>query len=649
MKKKSRASKAINSNQNKSNSINQDLKSKGGYNKKQPFWFYLIIVLIPVIFFVALEFSLRILNYGVDTTQWVKIAPGKIMLNPDIAYRYFHSTQGIPSSNQNIFNEVKDLNTFRIFILGGSSAAGYPYSPNGDFGHYIKKKFETLYPQINAEVINIALTAINSYTIRDLMPGVLEQKPDLILIYAGHNEFYGALGVGSMESIGKSRSIINLTLYLEKYKTFALLRNFVKWISNFFQSNDSASAKKGGTLMARMAKDQLIALNSDTFHSAIEQFEGNIKDVFEMCKRASVPVIIGTLTSNLKDQKPFVSVQQKKYPPASKIYNDALILLQENKKDEALKAFKFAKDLDGLRFRAPEIINSEIISLAKEYNYPLVPIDSVFNLLSPDGIVGANLMTDHLHPTLQGYRLMGKLFFEAIKKNNYLPELKKLNISEEQEDHLMDEALCVSILDSVVAKYRILILKNDWPFSESKSVAYMLKLFNANDFVDSTALKLIDDKITWEKAHRNVATKFLAEKNYKEFAIELNVLIDQYPFIEDYYKFATEQLLSAKLFKEAYPFLKKGNVLFPSALYSKWLGIIDVSENKIDSAIKHLNSSLMYKNDDTQVLFNLAGAYSINKDYQNALNTIEKCLRINPNYPKANNLKQQLLAALKSK
>ena len=77
--------------------------------------------------------------------------------------------------------------------------------------------------------------------------------------------------------------------------------------------------------------------------------------------------------------------------------------------------------------------------------------------------------------------------------------------------------------------------------------------------------------------------------------------------------------------------------------------IVDTSENKIDSGIKYLNSSLMYKNDDTQVLFNLAGAYSINKDYQNALNTIEKCLRINPNYPKANNLKQQLLAALKSK
>jgi hypothetical protein len=83
--------------------------------------------LIPILFFVILEFSLRTFNYGKEITQWVEIVPGKLILNPDIANRYFHSTQGIPYSNQNSFDAVKKDSSFRIFILGGSSS-GYPLS-----------------------------------------------------------------------------------------------------------------------------------------------------------------------------------------------------------------------------------------------------------------------------------------------------------------------------------------------------------------------------------------------------------------------------------------------------------------------------------------------------------------------------------------
>ncbi|HVO75336.1 MAG TPA: hypothetical protein VMT35_15005, partial [Ignavibacteriaceae bacterium] len=62
------------------------------------------------------------------------------------------------------------------------------------------------------------MTAVNSYTLLDLLPGVLNQKPDLILIYAGHNEYYGALGVGSVESYGSSRTIIKIMIYLNNFK-----------------------------------------------------------------------------------------------------------------------------------------------------------------------------------------------------------------------------------------------------------------------------------------------------------------------------------------------------------------------------------------------------------------------------------------------
>ncbi|MDY0081896.1 MAG: hypothetical protein RBR74_01820 [Ignavibacteriaceae bacterium] len=609
--------------------------------RKPPFWFKIVLILIPIVFLVLIELSLRIFGYGKDYSQWVEIAPGQLVLNPEVAFRYFHSTEGIPYSNQNSFYKDKSANTFRVFIMGGSSAAGYPYTPNGNFGLFIKKKLEILYPSSNIEVINIALTATNSYAIRDLLPGVIDQKPDLILFYAGHNEYYGAYGVGSMESIGQSRTIVNFLLSLEKYKTFNLLRDFLQWVQKLFAGSDSNEAlKKSGTLMSRMVKDQTIPFNSVVYEYGIEQFRGNFDDILSMCKESGIPVIISTLTSNLRDQPPFVSLKVKGLPEAKDVFNEAKLKLSDSA--EALNDFIYAKDLDGLRFRAPQKINDIIIEYSKKYNIPLADIDSVFNAVSPYGISGDNLMTDHLHPTFDGYKLIGKSFFEVMNKNNFLPKTQKVNFDSAAVDSLTNQNVYITGLDSVIAKYRIIVLKNDWPYSEPKTVPYMLRLFNQQNKIDSAAVKVLDNRYSWERAHREAAEYYLHKKDFNEFVKEVNVLITQYPFIKDYYSFAVEQLLSAKRFDDVYPFLIKAYKRFPDALYAKWIGIIDLSEEKIDSAIFYLNESLKYSSNDAQVYYNLSGAYTKKKMYNEALNSINNCIALNRDYPGAVRLKEQL-------
>lgn len=627
------------STQSESKTVNQAKSSQ--LKSKPPFWFNIILFLIPLIFIILLEFTLRIFNYGKEYSQWVEIAPGQLVLNPDVAYRYFHSTEGIPYSNQDSFYKDKKSNSFRVFIMGGSSAAGYPYTPNGDFGLYIKKKLEILYPQLDIEIINVALTATNSYTILDLLPGVIDQKPDLILFYAGHNEYYGAYGVGSMESIGQSRGVVNFILSLEKYKTFNLLRDFLKLIQNLISSNDSNEAlQKSGTLMSRMVKDQTISYNSESFNIGIGQFDENLNDILSMCKENNIPVILSTLSSNLRDQPPFISLEANNFPKADKIYTEALAKIDST--TEALALFKYAKDLDGLRFRAPEKINEIIINQSRKYNYPLVLIDSIFNTISPFGITGNNLMTDHLHPSFEGYKIIGKSFFSVMSRNNLLPKVNQVNMDNLRLDSLSNAETYISKLDSVISKYRILVLKNDWPFSEPKSVVYMLKLFNQQNFIDSIAVKVLDNRYSWERAHREASEYYIRIKDYNEFVKELTILINQYPFVTEYYTFACERLLSAKRFDDAYTFLKKGQKRFPAAFYAKWLGIIDLSKEKIESAISYLNESLNYARNDAQVYYNLAGAYSKKKMFTEAMHAIDNCLAINPNYPKANRIKSQL-------
>lgn len=648
MSKKIKHSSDSKSKKNENGKLKKIAKSKTltSSRKKQPLWFNFILLIIPILFFVVLEVFLKIINYGHDTTQWVEVATGKLMLNPDIAYRYFHSTKGIPQSNQNSFDAIKKNKAIRIFILGGSSAAGYPYSPNGDFGKYIQKKLELMYPERYIEVVNVALTATNSYTMRDLVPGVIEKEPDLILIYAGHNEYYGALGIGSMESIGKSPAIVNVILYLEKYKITVFVRDVIKWVSEIFSASDNGS-EQSGTLMSRMARDKTIALNSEIFKEGINQFNNNLDYILETCKDNDIPVVLGTLTCNLKDQKPFSSIPSGNLPLAADVYSNALKSLVYDNPDSAINLFLYAKDLDGLRFRAPKKINEIIFSLGKKFDYPVVDIYSEFNYLSPDSIVGNNLMTDHLHPNLQGYNIIGELFYSAMVEHNLLPKSGKTKMKISEIDSLLYLLRNQSRLDSILARYRILILKNDWPFAEKISVRNMLKLFNLQNFVDSTALEVINNKLSWIQAHKDVADYYLSKKEYKNYITEMNTLISQYPFIKEYYSYVSEQLLNANLFDEALPFLILGFNRYPNAFYSKWIGTISLSQNKTDKAIYYLSKSLEFSNSDPQVLYNLAGAYSMKGLYDEALNTINKCLQINSAYPSAQNLKMQLEQAVK--
>ncbi|MFO8029246.1 MAG: hypothetical protein R6U28_05255 [Cyclonatronaceae bacterium] len=43
-------------------------------------------------------------------------------------------------------------------------------------------------PDMRVEVINMAMPAVNSHTLRDMHRQLLRHDPDGILIYIGHNE-----------------------------------------------------------------------------------------------------------------------------------------------------------------------------------------------------------------------------------------------------------------------------------------------------------------------------------------------------------------------------------------------------------------------------------------------------------------------------
>ena len=625
--------------------INQ-VQSPKGVRKQAPKWFFIMLILIPVIFFILLELSLRLFDYGKDIPQWVDARRGKYIINPEVAFRYFNQVENIPTTIEDIFDQQKKNNAFRVFVLGGSSAAGFPYMPMGSFSRYIRKRLELTYPNSTIEVVNISLSAVNTYTILDMLPGVLEQKPNLILIYAGHNEYYGALGVGSMESLGTFRSFVKLVLYLNKYKTVQLIRNIISGIFSLFASKNLEESP--GTLMSRMAKDQYIPMNSDKYTIGLEQFEGNMREILELIKSHDVPVIIGKVVSNLKDQKPFISVPSEEYPTANQVYEEAKKKLMNGHSKDADSLFRLAKDLDALRFRAPEKINPIIRQVCGEYNATCVSIDSIFNSVSPYGIIGNNLMTDHLHPNIEGYQLMGKAYYEAMEQAGYLPKNEKPQIPFSSQDSLTRIDFTFTDLDSTIGNCRMLLLQNDWPFIEKWQKKPTRLLFTPKNFLDSIAFNFMMNKISWADAHLNAADAYLKKHDVNGYLKHMDILLYQYPIVVEYYDQISLTLLQMQLYDTAIKYLHARYKIEPDDYSAKWIGNIALFKGNADEAINYLTKSYELNSTDAQVLYNLAGAYYQKKLYNAALNTINNCLNIEPNYPQANILKQQLTQAINS-
>ena len=94
-------------------------------------------------------------------------------------------------------------------------------------------------------------------------------------------------------------------------------------------------------------------------------------------------------------------------------------------------------------------------------------------------------------------------------------------------------------------------------------------------------------------------------------------------------------------------FYTKYDKIKENAYTSKWIGIIELSKGNESGAIKYLTKSLKYNSQDAQVYYNLAGAYSLQNKLKPALDAINSCIMVNPNYKGAKSLQKQLFEAAK--
>ncbi|KKM02928.1 hypothetical protein LCGC14_1779510 [marine sediment metagenome] len=336
---------------------NQDFNPEK-LSKRKRFFFKVGAFLLVLVIIALVEIVLRVAGYGTAYPLFIasEVQSGKMVMNPKVGEKYFFLTENATSGFQEPFDKIKPANTYRIFVLGASTGVGYPYPNNGSFHRWLQNGLNITFPDKNIEVINLSLTAVNSYTLLDFAKQIPDFNPDAVLMYAGHNEYYGALGVGASNTLSDSPGFVNFVLALREYRLFQLI---ARGISNI-KKTVFPDPKDRESLMQQMVAQQSIPLNSDKYKAGIHQFEYNLERILEILDAAEIPTFIGTLASNERGLKPFISDTINKQYNATYYFNLGKKAYDISDFGEAKKNFIQAKELDQLRFRAPQKMNAII-------------------------------------------------------------------------------------------------------------------------------------------------------------------------------------------------------------------------------------------------------------------------------------------------
>lgn len=516
--------------------------------------FYLIAILIPLILLLMIEMVLRIIDYGEEYPLFVDAPPlhGYMQPNKKVINRFFPSPDFAPSvsPNSQYFLAEKPKDSFRIVVQGGSTAAGYPFGRWGSLSGMLQQRFKRLYPEKEIEIINTAMAAVNSYTLIDFVDEIIEIEPDLVLIYAGHNEYLGIMGVGSAFASKGGRAATLMYLKFNDIKLYRLIESlYYRW----FVKVGSLQAD-GRSLMAKVAKEKNIAYGSDLYQQGIRQFEANLSLILDQYKTAEIPVIIGSLASNEKDKTPFSALETEKKISLSTLkkltqemrasrvsqlqaelkhqsadmaggyFELANLQLLEGAADVARKNYLSAKDHDSLRFRAPESFNQVIKQFADSPSVTVVDVQESIRADTKEGIIGSKHMLEHLHPTTWGYFLLADTFAEEIVEQQLIDDSVSIQTFKSSKQLAWIEQPITKV-DKILGEYQVAMLTSAYPFTSTPQKVARLD----TSTIDGEAVKKRLTGGSWLEVNRKLQATYEWKKDLDESALISGLLADTLP------------------------------------------------------------------------------------------------------------------------
>ncbi|MDZ4688841.1 MAG: tetratricopeptide repeat protein [Planctomycetaceae bacterium] len=446
-------------------------------------------VLLPFVLFGVLELVFRVVGIGPDVRLILRV-PGQPaglthQLNGAVDLAYYGAAD-LMGPEPRRFTLPKPKDTYRIVFLGESTVIGFPYAPEIAFPRQVEVQLQQQNPELRFEVLNVGITAINSFAVVDLLQQCLACDPDLIVIHAGHNEFYGPGGPAS--TAGRlPYSLIGPMFALRRSRVL----QFVQWINPF-------RGPMRDDLLDTLPRTLEIPLDGPVFEQARENYRRNLERATSLAERHHVPLLLSTMACNLKDQGPMKSIspagissgeqtqweravrngesllQNGDHQAALEAFHRAEQMIAGNarlsyriaqclealgRNAEALSAYQKARDEDACRFRAPsafaQIVRDTVDKSAKA---KFLDVEQLVNSESSPAGPGADDFLEHVHYTFDGHVSLGRIFARGIQeqvlnrpwspeREPSRPELETL-LGVVPEDHLAAYSSTIEVLQT---------------------------------------------------------------------------------------------------------------------------------------------------------------------------------------------------------
>jgi len=360
--------------------------------------------------------------------------------------------------NRQDFALKKPPRTFRIFTLGGSTTYGRPYKDPTSFSGFLRKLLNSSPgARVDFEVINAGGISYASYRVVLLLKELLSYDPDLFLIYTGHNEFLEARTYDNF--LNQHPLVFKTRQALSRLKTYRLLtrayretRQKISGISSGEKSfSEGLLTPEVTTLLDRSAG--LDYYQRDTLFSrgVFDHFRFNVARMIRLCRDAGVRVVFLSPVDNIKDFSPFKSqvragLNSDQRRRLNFLLSEGMSLAAGNRFSESAELFEQAvatdssyadanfflgsaclrsgdttrageyllraRELDVCPLRAQEPIHCILRQETATAEVELLELPELFRKSSPGGLIGNEMLVDHIHPTPDGNLLIA---FDIMK------------------------------------------------------------------------------------------------------------------------------------------------------------------------------------------------------------------------------------------
>ena len=591
-----------------------------------------VTLAFPLLLLVGIELALRVANPDGGLPLFVRAPAGNgdyLIANASVGKRWFAGIDHPPTPAHEVFAREKPNRAFRVFVLGESAAAGFPYPRNAEFSRLLRDVLRDVLPGDSVEVINLAIAATNSFAVLDMAKEVAAQHPDAVLIYAGHNEYYGALGAASRVTVPGGVTAVRLYLRLLRLRSVLALRNGIARVMS--RGKEQNGDPEAASLMEILARDRQIPLGGSRYEVGAHQFESNLDATCRLFKREGIPVFVGSLASNLKDQPPFAASANATRGSADSVFAAARTAFAAGDSVRADSLFTRARDLDVVRFRAPSEFNRIIRRVTASIGAIYVPVAEAFAAGSPGGVPGSNIFLEHVHPTSAGQALIGRVFFESLLHSGTLG--RQADTTRLRSWDAYARGTDLTPFDERIAYHTTRTLKSRWPFVPmSEQVDYRGKYVPAN-LLDSLAFA-VSAGARWEIAKFRLGEDYERRMQFDSAVAEYAGLARDAPLSNEPWLFVARAFGRAGKMAEAEDALKRAVAIRPTPTALNVLGTRAAQRRELPTAISYFERSLTLEPAQPQALYELSLAYAMSRNIGAARETALRLSRVAPNYPR---------------